>query len=391
MTAIYILFLLFFILSISFLIILRLKNMHIWFLNYILNLFKRQKITETKHIMFCFVDHYEPQWRNKDNINIERNRVNRWFNEYPRIASKHQDADGCFPKHTFFYPEEEYRKEHLDKLADLCARGFGDIEVHLHHQNDTSENFRNTLENFTQTLHEKHGAFTVNQKTGKLNYSFIHGNWTLCNSHPNGDWCGVNDELLVLKETGCYADFTFPSAPSITQTSTINSLYYAKDKAGQSKSHNNGIEVEIGKKPSGDLMLIQGPLGINWKQRKKLIIPQIENSDIRKNIPPTKDRIDLWVKTAIHVKGKPDWIFIKVHTHGTQDPDMDTLLGEPFDQMCEYLENNYNDGINYQLHYVTSREMYNIIKAAESNQSGNPNLYRGYILSAPKYKTIPDN
>jgi len=115
MTAIYILFLLFFILSISFLIILRLKNMHIWFLNYILNLFKRQKITETKHIMFCFVDHYEPQWRNKDNINIERNRVNRWFNEYPRIASKHQDADGCFPKHTFFYPEEEYRKEHLDK------------------------------------------------------------------------------------------------------------------------------------------------------------------------------------------------------------------------------------------------------------------------------------
>jgi len=198
--------------------------------------------------------------------------------------------------------------------------------------------------------------------------------------------CGVNDELLVLKETGCYADFTFPSAPSITQPATTNSIYYATDKPGESKSHNNGVKVDVDKAASGDLMLIQGPLGINWKRRKKGIIPQIENSDIRKNMPPTKDRIDLWIKTGIHVKGKPDWIFVKIHTHGTQDDDMDTLLGEPFNQMCHYLESNYNDGESYILHYVTAREMYNIIKAAELNEPGNPNQFRNYILQEPIYK-----
>jgi hypothetical protein len=304
------------------------------------------------------------------------------------VAGKHFDADGCHPKHCFYYPEEEYREEHLDKVADLCGRGFGEIEVHLHHNDDTSDNLRQTLERFTETLHENHGAFCRNKTTGKLNYSFIHGNWTLCNSHPNGEWCGVNDELIILKETGCYADFTFPSAPSPTQPPTINTIYYASDKPGQACSHYEGVDVEVGKPASGDMMMIEGPLGINWKQRKKMIVPQIENSDIRKTMPPSPDRVDLWVKTGVHVKQKPDWLFIKLHTHGTQEADMDTLLGQPFDDMCSYLETQYNDGEEYVLHYVSAREMYNIIKAAEDEKTGNPNQYRDYLLKAPTYKTF---
>ncbi len=362
--------------------------MDIWFFNYLVSIFKKTTTSGTKHIMFCFVDHYEPQWGRPNDIEVERARVDRWYKDYPIIAEKHKDADGNFPKHTFFYPEEEYRKEHLEKIADMCARGMGEIEVHLHHDNDTSENLKSTLESFTEVLHQEHGAFTRNEKSGKLNYSFIHGNWTLCNSHPDGEWCGVNNELDVLKETGCYADFTFPSAPSPTQTSTVNKIYYAKDIPGYSKSHDVGKEVSVGGKPWGDLMMIQGPLAINWSQRKKGFIPQIENSDIRTSMLPTKSRIDLWVKTAIHVKGNPNWIFIKVHTHGTQERDMDTLLGKPFDDMCEYLESKYNDGSEYSLHYVSSREMYNIIKATEAGLVGNPNEYRDHILSKPQYHKL---
>jgi hypothetical protein len=90
----------------------------------------------------------------------------------------------------------------------------------------------------------------------------------------------------------------------------------------------------------------------------------------------TKDRIDLWVGSNIHVKGKPDWLFIKIHTHGTQEQDTDTLLGKPFEAMCQYLDEKYNDGENYVLHYVSVREMFNIVKAAESGRIGNPNEYR---------------
>lgn len=362
--------------------------MNLWLGHYIKRKFrvKKNNSGQPTHIMFAFVDHYEPQWGKDISLEQERARVDRWYQDYPKVAGKYKDADGCFPKHSFFYPEEEYRQEHLNKITELCEQGFGEIEIHLHHDNDTSENLRNTLERFTETLHENHGAFVRHPETGKLQYTFIHGNWCLDNSRPDGKWCGVNDELIVLKETGCYADFTFPSAPSDTQPAFANEIYYAKDNPNKPKSHNTGQLVRVGGQPWGDLMLITGPVGLNWKHRKKGIFPQIENSDIRTAMPPTKDRVDLWVDSAISVEGKPDWLFIKVHTHGTQEQDMDTLLGKPFEQMNEYLLSKYNDGKNYVMHFVSAREMYNIVKAAESGEQGNPNEFRDYVVPAPSYK-----
>jgi len=338
--------------------------------------------------MFCFVDHYEPMWGKNISYQQECARVDRWHKEYPITASKFTDADGCHPKHTFFYPEEEYRQEHLNKITDLCAAGYGEIEVHLHHDDDTSENLRKTLVDFTEKLHTNHGAFVRDEKTELLQYSFIHGNWCLNNSRPDGKWCGVNDELIVLKETGCFADLTFPSAPSNTQPYLANEIYYSKNIPNKPKSHNKGEVVKVGGQPWGDMMLITGPLGLNWKYRKKGIFPQIENSDIRGSMPPTKDRIDLWVDSAISVADKPDWLFIKIHTHGTQEESMDTLLGKPFEDMNEYLLDKYNDGKNYLMHFVSAREMYNIIKAAESDKQGNPNHYRDYIIPQSSYKNI---
>src|SRR5690606_29088054 len=61
----------------------------------------------TRHVLFCFVDHYEPQWRSPDYA-TECARVDRWHKEYPALCSGHRDADGRPPVHTFFYPEEEY-------------------------------------------------------------------------------------------------------------------------------------------------------------------------------------------------------------------------------------------------------------------------------------------
>ncbi|WP_240618888.1 hypothetical protein [Alteromonas gracilis] len=362
--------------------------MQSWLWNYTKSKFaQKPSVSGTQHVMFCFVDHYEPQWKNKDNIELERQRVDRWMVDYPKMASQFTDADGCHPKHSFFFPEEEYRKEHLDKISDLCAKGFGEIEIHLHHEDDTSDNLRKTLSGFAKCLHEEHNALSVDPKTGEPVYAFIHGNWVLDNSHPEGKWCGVNDELIVLRETGCYADFTFPS-PDESQPAMLNTIYYAKDDPDKPKSYETGRPIVKGGKAWGDLLLIQGILGLNWKVRKKGIFPQIENSDVRKTFPPTPNRVDLWVEQAIHVEGKPEWIFIKVHTHGAQDGDMDTLLGAPIKEMHKHLTTQYNDGKDYALHYVSAREMYNIIKAAEAGEEGNPNNFRDYILSPPSFKKL---
>ena len=364
---------------------LRHKHIDIWILSYLLSLFrKRQRAQGAVHIMFCFVDHFEPQWNTHD-INVERHRVDQWLQDYPVLCENHFDADGKHPQHTFFYPEEEYRQEQLEKLSQLCQSGYGEVEVHLHHDNDTSANLRKTLTHFIDILYHHHGLLTKHPVTNQIVYGFIHGNWCLDNSRADGRWCGVKDELIVLKETGCYADFTLPSAPSETQTKKINSIYYAKQNPIKPKSHNTGLEVTVGGQSWGDLLIVQGPLTLNWKSRKFGLLPRIEAADIRTSILPLIERVDLWVNAGISVKGKPNWIFIKIHTHGTQERDRTTLLGKPCNDMFSYLETKYNDGVNYNLHYVTARETYNIIKAAEAGLEGNPNDYRDYLLKPPTY------
>ena len=88
---------------------------------------------------------------------------------------------------------------------------------------------------------------------------------------------------------------------------------------------------------------------------------------------------------GIQVEGRPEWTFVKVHTHGTQERDTDTLLGRPMRQAFEYMQQHYNDGKRWQLHYVSAREMYNIVKAAEAGKCGNPGEYRDFVVPRPGY------
>ncbi len=359
----------------------RRKNVHQW-----LGAYLRQRSPARPagpvHIMFAFVDHFEPQWGRPD-YDIEVQRVARWCDGYRALASRHRDADGVPPQHTFFYPEEEYRPEHLNALAGLCKQGYGEIEVHLHHDHDTEAGLREKIQGFVQKLHQRHGALPVDPTTGQPAFGFIHGNWALDNSRADGRWCGVNNELRVLGQLGCYADFTLPSAPSDTQTRKINSIYYATDDEHGPKSHDDGVDVCAGQACRGDLLIVQGPLALNWRNRRHGVVPRIENADIRAAYPPTADRVALWLRQHIHVRGRPEWVFIKVHTHGTPERDSEALLGAPVEALFAHLESHYNDGLRHVLHYVSAREMFNIIKAAEAGLSGDPNRYRDYRLPKP--------
>lgn len=361
----------------------RARHMQYWLWGYLTRR-RPPKVAGPRHVMFCFVDHFEPNW-GRVPMERQRARVDRWCTDYRAMAMRHVDADGRHPQHTFFYPEEEYVEEHLDKLAALCADGFGEIEVHLHHDNDTPGNFVDTIRRFNRVLHERHGALPRDPATGQLRFGFIHGNWCLDNSRPDGRWCGIDNELQLLAELGCYADFTLPSAPSDTQTAMSNAIYYATDDPARPKSHDRGERMRVGGQPTGDLLIMQGVLGLNWRKRRMGLVPRIENSDIRAGCPPTPDRVDQWVRTGVHVQGRPEWIFVKVHTHGTQERDMDTLLGTPVDDMHAYLEQRYNDGSEYVLHYVTAREMYNIARAAEAGMSGDAGRYRDFHLPRPLF------
>ncbi|MEI9896303.1 MAG: hypothetical protein WDN28_21175 [Chthoniobacter sp.] len=68
-----------------------------------------------------------------------------WQREFPALIREFRDADGVAPRHTFFYPIEQYDAEVLQRIADLCAGTGSETEIHLHHDNDTADNLRRTL------------------------------------------------------------------------------------------------------------------------------------------------------------------------------------------------------------------------------------------------------
>lgn len=346
------------------------RNMHIWLPAYVAGFFrKRKKAAGVTHIIVAIADHFEPITMAGKDPHPKEGCMDDWLGRFPELAAKHRDSDGRPPRHTWAYPLEIYDPAYIEQLLTMCRKGFGEIEVQLHH-NDTSESFRKRM-NEGLANYAKHG---VNVIKGETHFAFVHGNWALDNSRPDGRWCGVNDEITQLRELGCFADATLPSAPNPTQTAKINSIYYATDNPAKPKSHNSGVDVEVGKPASGDLMIIQGPLGIDWKTRREF--PMLENAALTDFYPGNPIRIRHWIKTGIHVKRRPEWIFVKLHSHGATD--RESQIGKPADEMFSYFETHYASG-SYQLHYVTLREMYNIIKAAEAGKTGNPNDYRDYI------------
>jgi len=335
------------------------------------------------HIMFCLVDHFEPFHGGADFKRAEW-RVTEWVKRYPIMAKKHQDADGKAPQHTWFYPP------HLDHvflrdLVGLCKDGYGEIEMHLHHNHmepfpDTEETLRAKILKCIDDYAE-YGIFCL--PDGSRRFAFIHGDWSLDNSRGE-EFCGVNNEIDILSNSGCYADFTFPSLGA-TQPAMVNSIYYAKDNPVRPKSYNWGRPVCVEREPEGGLMMIQGIIGLRWYSRTHRCRPSIEASNIDRQDYPFPSRIDYWVNNAIRVKGRPDWLFIKLHTHGCHEVDFETLFGPASDNMYSYLEEKYNDGRNFSLHYVTAREIYNIVKAAEAGKGGNPGNYRNFVIPSYLY------
>jgi hypothetical protein len=82
------------------------------------------------------------------------------------------------------------------------------------------------------------------------------------------------------------------------------------------------------------------------------------------------------------VKGRPEWVFVKVYSHGIQSRDvildrhLDSMLGD-LERICAKRR--------IHLHYVTTREAYNIVKAAEEGKIGDPDVYREYRVPAPVF------
>lgn len=336
------------------------------------------------HLIFCVADHFEPSilpgtCGKHAARDIQEARLEQWCREIPRAVEEWRDAEGFPFRHTYFYPAEQYDSELVERIAQHCHDGWGEMEIHLHHgiqASDTAGNTRNSLLQFRDALASL-GCLSQLQGQGEPRYAFVHGNWALANSGRNR-YCGVDSEMQILSETGCFGDFTLPSAPNVSQTSKINALYECALPLDRRAPHRRGKDLRVGCAPQILPLIVQGPLMWDFSRRKGGIpFPGIENGELTTVHPPTLGRLRLWRSAAISVKGRPDWVFIKLHCHGMDPPDAEAMYGEPLRDFLRQLTEGAKDG-SYQVHFTTAREMVNVILAACDGKMGNPGFFRDY-------------
>ncbi len=349
------------------------KNLHTWLRGYARHLVRRAttRATGPRHVMFALCDHYEPLWGHAPD-DVGRARVRAWVDGYPEMAAPWRDADGRPPRHSWFFPGEEYRPEFLDGLATLAKQGFGEVEVHLHHDADTRDSLTTKLTDTLRVLGQ-HGHLSRDDRGG-YRWAFIHGNWCLANGRPDRRWCGVDDELPLLHQLGCYADYTFPAAPDPSQSDMVNLVYWPTGDLDRRRSYDAGELARVGVSHDDRLLMITGPLAITPKG----LGVRIENGAITGADPATPSRVASWAAQHIHVAGRPDWVFVKVHTHGALEDAAASLLGDGGRVLHEALSAG-----DWKLHYVTAREMYNVARAAMEGKTGDPAAWLDYRIPPP--------
>jgi hypothetical protein len=332
------------------------------------------------HLIFVVANHFEPGLGQTALARVEK-----WCELARATGDALRDHDGTPFRHTNFFPAEQYEPPLLEMLSDLQADGYGEVEIHLHHgvdQPDTAENTRQMLERFRDVLAEEHkclARIVGENPTSQPKYGFVHGNWALANS-AGGRFCGVDSEMQILADTGCYADFTLPSVPFQSQVPRINAIYQCGHPLTEATPHRSGPSLKVGDRLQLPI-IFTGPLVFDWSRRVRgLPIPRVEDGALAQNYPLTIDRFNRWRSVGIGVKGRPDWTFIKLYSHGFFDWDQDLMIGEQMKRfMSEVLERGERTG-EFKVHFASAREAFNMVSAAVEGHKGEPGAYRDYKL-----------
>ncbi len=333
------------------------------------------------HLVIAIADHFEPSSLPGEGAEfaprgVQQQRLDAWCEEYPRNFDAFRDHEGRAFTHTYFYPAEQYDRELVDQLAGHCHAGWGEIEIHLHHE-AAAESTRQQLISFRDALAHQHGCLSYEEGNPTPRYAFVHGNFALANC-ADGYACGVDNEMQILAETGCYVDMTYPTAAfHPAQIAKLNSLYECALPLDQPAPQRHGRNLQAGRPVTVLPFIVQGPWMLDFDRNSRSGIGRLDNGALTGRNAPTLRRLSLWKKAAVAVAGRPDWLFIKLHTHGMDPVDNENVLRAPMQQFLAALIDGAAERKEI-LHFVSAREMANILLAACDGRDGNPGDYRDY-------------
>jgi hypothetical protein len=322
-----------------------------------------------EHLIFIVVDHHEQPFGEEAGP-----AAHQWISEYKSVVNGLTDDYGNQFKYTWFYPYDHKREDVLIQLNELVYNGYGEIEFHWHHELRDQDFAIQVIE--AANWFTSFGAMLPIGDYSKPAFGYIAGNWNLDSGRCNND-CDASFQLDHLLDAGAYADFTF-SSNSTAQPSKFSSIYYATDSKAI-KSYDTGHDVTVGGKVKG-LMIFEGPTALDFRDIT------VEHAQLEAWYGSDwPHRINLWVDNSPFVKGRPEWKFVKAYTHGVQSKEL--ILKIKFRNLIEELI-KYSSNKKLKLHFATAREAYNMVKAAEAGHSGDPELFRDYLIPPPANTTL---
>jgi hypothetical protein len=164
----------------------------------------------------------------------------------------------------------------------------------------------------------------------------------------------------------------------------MNSVYECGLPLEQAAPHRKGRDLTAGRAPQTLPLIVQGPLLADWTGGLRAPRLRIETGAVTRSNSLSLSRLALWKKARITVQGRPDWLFIKLHCHSMDPTQKDAVIGDAF---CSFLQQLVTGAEERKeiLHFVTAREMTNILLAACDGRDGNPGSYRDY-----RFKRVAD-
>jgi hypothetical protein len=223
-------------------------------------------------------------------------------------------------------------------------------EAHLQGDRGRRDSFSSKITEFCARLVNDHGL--LRRHDGRTVFGFIHGNWALDDSRPDGKCCGVKGEIALLRDLGCYADFTMPAIPEPPQGRIVNQIYWCTNNPDNApRSFDRGVEATPGGGRRGDLLMITGPVGIRFGQR---LMPRVETGEIAVYDPPSPSRAKRWFNLAPTIG---DDLFLKLYTHGAHDRNLEPLLNGALAALFGSIADEARRR-DIELHWVTAWQMY---------------------------------
>ena len=155
--------------------------------------------------------------------------------------------------HTYFYPAEQYDRGPARNARRALPRRMG-------RSRHSSASWMSCIPTPPKTPGSayriprppafRHRCLAFEEGSTAPRYAFVHGNFALANCAAGRD-CGVDSEMQILAETGCYADLTMPDRPLASRANRKTQFRVrVRASARSAAPHRKGNDLAVGRVPA---------------------------------------------------------------------------------------------------------------------------------------------